>query len=107
MVAGVLQHLSIKQAPDGFTTASSLLGVRRAFTSTPWGQKYIAWLYFCKLALILIAFVLIRGPLYRIVLGYLVSCASLMFVREAVTLRDTFELHRLGTGAPGTHPEIS
>ena len=47
-VAGVLPHLSIRQASDGFLTASSLMEVRRAFTSNPWGRKYIGWLYFSK-----------------------------------------------------------
>jgi hypothetical protein len=101
-VAGVLQHLSISQSPGGFITASSLMGVRRAFTSTPWGRKYIAWLYFCKLTIFVIAFVLIRGPLYRVIFGYLVAYASLMLVRDSVTLRDIFALHRLAA----THPEI-
>jgi hypothetical protein len=105
-VAGVMQHLSIMQAADGFIAASSLMGVRRAFTSTTWGRKYIAWLYFCKLTLVLIAFALIRHPLYRVVLGYLVAYLALMLVRDLVTLRDTFILHRLRTSASGT-PEVS
>jgi len=74
--AGVMQHLSIKQDPNRFVAASSLMGVRRALTSTPWGRKYIAWLYFCKVVLILVAFALIREPLYRVLLGYLVAYAS-------------------------------
>jgi hypothetical protein len=40
-VAGVLQHLSIRQASDGFLTASSLMEVRRASTSNPRGRKHI------------------------------------------------------------------
>jgi hypothetical protein len=104
-VAGVLQHLSIRQASDGFLTASSLIEVRRAFTSNPWGRKYIGWLYFSKVTLFLIAFVLIRGPLDRVVLGYLVAYFSLMLVRDSVTLRDTFALRRLEGIAPS--PETS
>jgi hypothetical protein len=100
VVAGVLQHLSISQSPGGFITASSLMGVRRAFTSNPWGRKYIAWLYFCKLIFIVIAFVLIRCPLYRVIFGYLAAYASLMLVRDSVTLRDIFALHRLGAAHP-------
>jgi hypothetical protein len=104
-VAGVLQHLSIRQASDGFLTASSLIEVRRAFTSNPWGRKYIGWLYFSKVTLFLIAFVLIRGPLDRVVFGYLVAYFSLMLVRDSVTLRDTFALRRLEGIAPS--PETS
>src|SRR4051794_27806142 len=47
-IAGTMQHLSISQDPSRFVAASSLMGVRRALTSTGWGRKYIAWLYFCK-----------------------------------------------------------
>jgi len=105
-VAGTMQHLSISQDPTRFVAASSLMGVRRALTSTAWGRKYIAWLYFCKVVLLLIAFLLIREPLYRIVLGYLAAYFSLMLVRDAVTLKDTFVLHRLGNPASAP-PEIS
>jgi hypothetical protein len=101
-IAGTMQHLSIGQDPSRFVAASSLMGVRRALTSTAWGRKYIAWLYFCKVVLLLIAFLLIRGPLFRVVLGYLAAYFSLMLVRDAVTLRDTYVLHRLGN--PSTAP---
>lgn len=95
-LAGTMQHLSISQDPSRFVAASSLLGVRRAFTGTAWGRKYIAWLYFCKVVLLLIAFMLIREPLYRVILGYLAAYFSLMLIRDAVTLRDTYVLHELG-----------
>jgi hypothetical protein len=78
------------------------MGVRRAFTSTPWGRKYIAWLYFCKVVLLLIAFLMIREPIFRVVLGYLAAYCSLMLVRDAVTLRDTYLLHSLGS--PSSEP---
>jgi hypothetical protein len=105
-LAGTMQHLSISQDPSRFTAASSLMGVRRALTSTAWGCKYIVWLYFCKVALLLIAFMLIREPLFRVVLGYLAAYFSLMLVRDAVTLRDTYVLHRLGNPSSAP-PEIS
>ena len=105
-VAGTLQHLSISQDPSRFVAASSLMGVRRTLTSTAWGRKYIAWLYFCKVVLLLIAFLLIREPLYRVVLGYLAASFSLMLVRDAVTLKDTYVLHRLGNPSSAP-PEIS
>jgi hypothetical protein len=94
-LAGVMQHLGISHDPKEFVAASSLMGVRRALTSTPWGRKYIAWLYFSKVALILIAFLLIRGPLYQVVLGYLAAYFSLMLVRDTVTPRDTYALQSL------------
>jgi hypothetical protein len=104
-VAGTMQHLSISQDPSRFVAASSLMGVRRALTSTAWGRKYIAWLYFCKAVLLLIAFLLIREPLSRVLLGYLAAYCSLMLVRDAVTLKDTYVLHRLGN--PSSASEIS
>jgi hypothetical protein len=105
-LAGTMQHLSISQDPSRFMAASSLMGVRRALTSTAWGRKYIAWLYFCKAVLLLIAFLLIKESLYRVLLGYLAAYLSLMLVRDAVTLKDTYVLHRLGhpSSAP---PEVS
>jgi hypothetical protein len=75
-------------------------------SSTAWGRKYIAWLYFCKVVLLLIAFLLIREPLFRVALGYLAAYFSLMLVRDAVTLRDTFVLHRLENSSPA-HAELS
>jgi hypothetical protein len=92
---GVMQHLSIKEASNGFTNASSLLDVRRAFKTTSWGRRYIWWLYLSKLVLALLAFLAIRHPLLAIILGYGAGYFSLMLSREIVTLRDTFYLKRL------------
>ena len=98
-----MQHLSIKQDPTGFLAASSLMGVRSALTKTPWGRKYIAWLYFSKFALALLAFLLQpKSLLYRILLGYLIAYFSLMLVRDAITLKDTFTLYRLRDSAPSS-----
>lgn len=94
---GLMQHLSFAQAKSSFVRASSLMDVRRAFTSTGWGRRYIYWLYFCKFTLIVLAFILIGSPFLQVVLGYLTAYTSLMFVREVVTLRDTVTLHRLVT----------
>ena len=90
-----MQHLSFKEATNKFTDACTLLDVRHAFKSTPWGSRYIRWLYLSKLILAVAAYILIRQPLLGIVLGYLAGYMSLMFVRELVTLRDTFYLQRL------------
>jgi hypothetical protein len=94
-LAGVMQHLSISRDPNGFVGASSLMGVRRAFTSTQWGRRHIAWLYFSKVALGLIAFLLIKSPLYQVFHGYLVAYFSLMLARDIITLKDLFALQSL------------
>jgi hypothetical protein len=106
VLAGVMQHLSISHDPHGFLAASSLRGVRRALTNTAWGRRYIAWLYFSKIALVLVAFLLLRSPLYRVLLGYLTAYFSLMLVRDTITLKDTFALYALRNSAPSS-PEVS
>ncbi len=94
---GVMQHLSIAQATSGFSAASSLLDVRRALKSTSWGSRYISFLYFSKVALAVLAFLLIRRPFLSIVFAYLTEYMSFMFVRELITLRDTFHLQRISS----------
>jgi hypothetical protein len=94
-ICGVMQHLSFKAAANGFTAASSLLDVRRAFKSTAWGSRYIVGLYLSKGVLAVLAVTLIGHSVLGIALGYFAGYLSLMFVRELVTLRDTFYLQRL------------
>ena len=96
-VGGIMQHLSFTQAASEFRSAASLLDVRRALKATTWGSCFIAWLYFSKAVLVILAFLLIHQPFLRVVLGYLAGYISLMFVRELVTLRDTFHLQRLSS----------
>ena len=95
-----MQHLSIRQASANFTTTSSLLEVRSALKATPWGSRYLLFLWSCKLVLAILAFVIIREPVLAILNGYLAAYVSLMFAREVVTLPDTFFLHRLSSNAP-------
>ncbi len=60
VLAGIMQHLSIRHDPRGFLAASSLMGVRCAVTNTAWGRRYIVWLYFSKFALVVIAFPVVQ-----------------------------------------------
>ena len=76
------------------------MGVRRALTNTAWGRRYVAWLYFSKIALVLITFLLIRKPLPQVLFGYLMAYFSLMLVRDIITLRDTFALNGLRNSVP-------
>ncbi len=99
-IGGIMQHLSFRDASASFTTTASLLEVRSALKATTWGRRYIRFLWSCKLLLLILAFLLIREPLFAVLFGYLAAYFSLMFVREIVTLRDTFFLHRLSTHAP-------
>jgi hypothetical protein len=99
-IAGVMQHLSLRQASASFIATSSLLQVRSALKSTAWGRRYIRFLNFCKLLLLVLAVAFVREPLLTVFFGCLAAYFSLMFVREIVTLRDTFFLHRLASNAP-------
>lgn len=93
-IAGFMQHGSFAQARDQFLQASSLLDVRRAFKETTWGRRYIAWLYLSKFGLLaLVVESMARGAFLQMVFGYVGAYASLMFVRELVTLGDTIALH--------------
>lgn len=96
VLAGLMQHLSIKHDPAGFIAASSWMGVRRALSGTSWGRRYIWWLYFSKFVLAVISILLVKSPLSRVVAGYLVAYFSLMFCRDAIKLRDT---HSLASGS--------
>jgi len=103
VAAGIFQHLSIKQNPKEFLSASSLMEVRRGLTGNHWGRTYIACLYSSKVILAVLAYVLIRTPLYRVVLGYAVAYVCFMFVRDVLTLKDTFALRTLrGRPTPET-----
>lgn len=96
-IGGIMQHLRLRDASGSFVTTSSLLEVRSALKGTTWGRRYIRFLWSCKLLLLILAFVLIRESLFAVLFGYLAAYSSLMFVREIVTLRDTFFLHRLSS----------
>lgn len=100
VISGVMQHLSIMQAIQGFSSAASFLEVRSALKATSWGTRYIRFLYFSKFILLVLCFLLVREPLLAVIYGYLAGYFSLMFAREIVTLRDTFLLHRLSDNAP-------
>ncbi|MGB8353480.1 MAG: hypothetical protein WCD79_06305 [Chthoniobacteraceae bacterium] len=95
IAGGIMQHLSIKEAASRFLGTSSLMEVRRAFKTTTWGSRYIAWIYISKIVLALLSIILIRSPLYSVVIGYIAGYMSFMFVREIITIRDAFYLHGL------------
>jgi hypothetical protein len=93
-VAGIFQHLSIKQNPEAFISAFSLKEVNLGFKTNRWGRTYIAWGYLSTVVLALLAFALISTS-FRVLFGYLVAEVSFMLVREIITLRDTITLRTL------------
>lgn len=79
--------------------------VRRGLTSSRWGRAYIACVYVSKVALAVLAFVLVKTPLFRVVLGYAAAYISFMLIRDILTLKDTFTLRTLRDGR--TTPEAA
>jgi len=96
-IGGVMMHLSFNQAADRFAAASSVLDVRRTFKSTSWGCRYILWQTFSNIILVVIAFLYIRQPLLSVLWGYIAGLMPLGFMRELVTLRDSFSRKRLSS----------
>jgi hypothetical protein len=94
-IGGALQHLSFGQALSTFNDTDSALGVRNAFKSTPWGKRYIAFLYLSKGILFVLALWFCIRAIPNVLFGYLTGYFALMLVREVVTLPDTFRLARL------------
>lgn len=104
-IAGVMQHLSFSQASNGFLDAASLMDVRRALKGTLWGSRFIFWIYFSKVILVVLAIVVIRSSLFNVLFGYVAGYISFMFIRELITLRDIFALNRLISNGPKYDPK--
>ena len=99
--AGILQHLSISQNKDVFLSTFSFMEVRSGFTSNWLGRTYIGSVYASKIVLAILAFTLVKAPLHRVLLGYVVAYVSFMLTRDILTLRDTFALGRLKDRSAG------
>jgi hypothetical protein len=95
VAAGVMQHLSIREASSSFLGTSTLMDVRRALKATTWGSRSIYWIYFTKIALAALSLGVIHNGLLNMLFGYLAGYISFMLVRELITLRDTYFLSRL------------
>ncbi len=93
--AGIFQHLSIKQNPAGLLSASSLMEVRRGFTSIGGNAPILHFIFISKAVFAFFAYALIVAPIYRVVLGYVVAYVCFMIVRDVLTMKDTFTLRSL------------
>lgn len=105
VVGGWMQHLSFRQAAPKFSTANSLLSVRAAFASTVWGRRYLIFLYVSKGVLLVASALSTHGSVFGLLLAYLAGYAALMFVREIVTLPDSFRLARIVAVEPSNAAE--
>jgi hypothetical protein len=87
--AGLVQAHSLRSAGAELVAANSLMGVRKALSSSPWGKRYII-LFWCSQALLLVLSV------WKFSEGTLLLFPALYFgfafVRELVSLPATFEL---------------
>ena len=97
LFCGLLQHLSYAEAPHKFVIRSpplEVLEVRQLFKSSVWGKRYIWLINWSGIFLIALASGLIRWPLLQVFWGCLLGFASLGFVRELITLQDSFRRRR-------------
>jgi len=86
-----MQTLSFREAKSSFLDATSLLDVRVKLKETTWGKRYLTFLWAANAFLVVLALSYSPSPYWAVLVGYF----SLMFSREIVTLKSTFELNRL------------
>jgi len=91
LVGGIMQTLSFHQARESFLSASTMLEVRARLKGTPWGARYLRFLWSGHVLLLILSVLFSTNPALVVATGYF----SLMFVRELITLKLTFELDRM------------
>ncbi len=94
VLGGIMQVLSLNQGRENFLNAQTMLGVRAQLKKTKWGKRYIYFLW--STGVVIFIFAIFAGnPLWAWLSGYF----TMMFVRDVVTLKSTFELAKLHTPA--------
>jgi len=91
LIGGIMQTLSFRQARDSFLDTKTMLEVRAKLKSTIWGRRYLYYLWASNIFLVVLSFSFSSNPALAILIGFF----SLMFIREIITLKQTFELSRL------------
>ncbi|MBW4622698.1 MAG: hypothetical protein KME17_25490 [Cyanosarcina radialis HA8281-LM2] len=92
--AGIIQLRALRESSRALLAAQSTIEVRRALSSSRSGRYYIYTFWFSMAVLLALAFYVFRG---RAFVGLLAGYSAFAFMRELLTLRGTFELHRLST----------
>lgn len=93
---GVMQWLAFTESKEKFLTASTMLEVRKELKETKWGKRYIPFLWLGNLVIVVLVVIIGKGNLFILIMaGYF----SLMFARELVTLKPTFELAQYYRGS--------
>jgi hypothetical protein len=98
IVGGLMQIKGFNEARESFLNTSSMLEVRAAMKATKWGRRYIYFLWTGNIVLVILALSLTNNPALSVLVGYF----SLMFAREIITLKSTFELYKLSKGVQDT-----
>ena len=91
VIGGYMQVLSFREGRESFLSANSAMDVRRRMKETKWGKKYIYFLWAGGVLLVVVSFLVSTNPALAFPAGYF----SMMFAREVVTLKPTFELQRM------------
>ncbi len=92
IVCGAMQYAAFIESKEKFLETETMLDVKRKLTQTKWGKRYIPVLWCSSFIIILSAFFIDRDNfLYEFAAGYL----SLMFIREIITLKSTYELEKM------------
>ena len=90
--AGIIQLRALRESSASLLTAQTAMDVRRVLSSSRFGRLYLYALWSSLAVLFALAFYLLRG---RAFVGLLAGYSTFAFTRELLTLRGTFELHRL------------
>ena len=97
VLAGLMQSLAFAESKGAFLNTRTMIDVRNKLKKTKWGKRYIPFLWIGNISLVAVALLIGKGNLLlEIMAGYL----SLMFVRELITLKPTFELAELSKKNP-------
>ena len=92
--AGFIQLRSLRESSASLLTTQTAMDVRRVFSSSRTGRLYLYAFWVSMAVLFVLAFCLLGG---RAPVGLLAGYSAFAFARELLTLRGTFELHRLST----------
>jgi hypothetical protein len=90
--AGVLQLRALRESTASYLTTRTAMDVRRVLSSSRSGQLYLNIFWICMAVQFALAFYFLRGGVF---IGLIASYSAFAFARELITLRGTFELHRL------------
>jgi len=91
LLSGMMQTRGIQEAKGSILDADSMLAVRKRLKTTKWGKRYLYFLWGGSIVLVILSLPYKTNPIFSFLVGYF----TLMFIRDIVTLRSTFELDTL------------